>query len=50
MPASPRWQDVAYALLAEVAGDCNRHPLLQIKCYLLLSIPHGKVSSFLRGR
>lgn len=34
MSASPRRQDVAYALLTEIAGDCDCESALQINRYL----------------
>lgn len=50
--ASPRRQNVAYALLAEVAGDCNHKIALRINGYLtmLSAILHDIISPFLRGR
>ncbi len=50
MPAISWWEDVADALFPKMCSGCDCHSRLQIKCYLPLSIPHGKVSPFLRGR
>lgn len=50
MSASPRRQNVAWTLVAEIACDCNRPPPLQVNCYLLSSILHDTTSPFLRGR
>ena len=49
MPTSPRRQDVAHTLLAEVAGDCYCHFRLEVNRDLPCSIPHDKVSPFLLG-
>lgn len=37
-------------LLEYSCTDGARHAISQIDCYLSYSIPHGKVSPFLRGR